>query len=55
MTMKNKNNQLTGKNLDLLIAKISVKEILGVNEMICIRGGDGTDTLPPPPPPDPKP
>ena len=43
----------TEKNMDLLISKISVQDILGVHQMICTRGGDGKDILPPPPPPPP--
>lgn len=39
------------KNIDLLISKISLNEILGINEMICIRGGDGDENYPLPPNP----
>jgi hypothetical protein len=47
--MKNKNKP-SSKNLDILISKISAREILAINELICIRGGDGREILPPPPP-----
>lgn len=38
------------KNIDLLISGLSGMEILDINEMICIRGGDAIPTVPPSPP-----
>lgn len=53
MTMKTKNAFKNEKNIDLLISKISHEEILGINSMMSVRGGDHDNTLPPPPPPKP--
>lgn len=42
----------TVKNFDVLISKMSGKEILNIQEMSCVRGGDGEDPIiiPPYPP-----
>lgn len=42
------------KNIDLLISKINSNEILDINEMICIRGGEGGNENVPLPPVPPK-
>lgn len=47
-TMTKTNKDL--KSLDLFISKISAKEILNLNEMVCIRGGEGGDVSYPIPP-----
>lgn len=40
--MKRENESLIAKrNFDLLIAKLSEKEILDLHAMSCVRGGDG--------------
>lgn len=44
MKSKNKSNHAI-KNLDVLIAKISGKEILNLKEMSCVRGGDGESPI----------
>ena len=55
--MKKENNSAnTKRNLDELISKLSAEEILDLNGMRNIRGGDGDGNgsdpiLPPPPPP----
>lgn len=43
-----------GKSLDLFISKISSNDILNIDEMICIRGGQGDDINYPVPPVPPK-
>jgi hypothetical protein len=44
----------TIRNFDSLISKLSENEIIDLNSMRCIRGGDGNGSTPivvPPPPP----
>lgn len=51
---KFENSSETGKTFDAILSKVSRKDILSVNEMICVRGGDGEGDdpiiLPPFPP-----
>lgn len=44
--MKAKNKSVkTVKNFDVLISKMSEKEILDIQEMSCVRGGDGESPI----------
>jgi len=53
--MKRENESANAKrNFDELVSKLSAEEILGLDEMRCVRGGDGNGRdplLPPPTPP----
>ncbi|HLN19773.1 MAG TPA: hypothetical protein VK213_01700 [Bacteroidales bacterium] len=40
--MKNFNKSIeSGKTLDVILSKISATNILSVEDMICVRGGEG--------------
>lgn len=46
ISMKAKNKSVkTVKNFDVLISKMSEKEILDIQEMSCVRGGDGESPI----------
>jgi hypothetical protein len=51
--MKLKNQIKRERSIDSVISKLTSNEILNINQMICVRGGDGTID-PPIPPADPK-